>query len=292
MDWAGFSTDGLDSVEWKEKMKQAYGCRARIVRNKEEMDSVVVNEYIMPRFLFDLSRNRDFIMMAATGNTPKGIWALLAKVLNSNQSLLEGFRRIAYVSQLDERLNIPKDSVHSFSHYVLTRIIEPIGMDASHMHLLDGCAQDPFKEIKSLANWIMCMSKIGPDLAIVPFGPDHIAYILKGVSRLDTCKIVRFTEKTLAAMAREFEDSEYPVPSHGMTLVGELLDSQAFVRPCSNVNYADMVRRSLESEMTPECTGTYLQCYRFCVAVITLDVANAAGLSRQNHEYDWSLVPE
>jgi 6-phosphogluconolactonase/glucosamine-6-phosphate isomerase/deaminase len=292
MDWTQFSTADLDSAVWKEKMMQAYRFRARIVKDKEEMDRTVVEDYIMPRFLFDLSRDRDFIMMAATGNTPKGIWDLLVKVLHSNPALLEGFRRIAYISQLDERLNIPKNSVHSFSNYILTRIINPIGLDESHMHLLDGCAQDPFKEIKSLANWIMGMSKIGPDLAVVPFGPDHIAYILKGVSRLDTCKIVRFTDITLAAMAVEFVDSEFAVPSHGMTLVGELLDSQAFVRPCSNVNYADMIRRSLEDDMTPECTGTYLQCYRCCTAVITLDVAIAAGLSRENKDYDWSLVPE
>ncbi len=291
MDWTTFSADGLDAAIWRKKMKQAYDFRARIVNGKEEMDRIIVDEYIMPRFLFDLARNRDFIMLAATGNTPKGIWALLADVLNSNSALIEGFRRIAYISQLDERLNIPKNSNHSFSNYILTKIINPIGLDESHTHLLDGCAQDPFKEIKGLADWIMGMSKIGPDLAIVPFGPDHIAYILKGVSRLDTCKIVRFTDKTLAAMGAEFNDSEFQVPSHGMTLVGELLDSQAFVRPCANVNYGDMVRRSLEDDMTPECTGTYLQSYRFCVAVITLDVANAAGLSRGNKDYDWSLVP-
>ncbi len=290
MNWAAFSTDGLNAGVWREKMKEVYNFRARIVNDKEEMNRIIVDEYIMPRFLFDLARNRDFIMMAATGNTPKGIWALLAEVLNSNSALIEGFRRISYISQLDERLNIPKNSEHSFSNYILTRIIQPIGLGESHMYLLDGCAQDPFKEIKGLANWIMGMSRIGPDLAVVPFGPDHIAYILKGVSRLDTCKIVRFTEKTLAAMENEFNDSEFPVPTHGMTLVGELLDSQAFVRPCSNVNYGDMVRRSLEDDMTPECTGTYLQSYRYCVAVITLDVANAAGLSRDNTDYDWSLV--
>ena len=292
MNWENLSTDDLDSAVWKEKIEQRYRFRARIVKDKDEMDRIVVDEYIMPRFIFDLSRDRDFIMMAATGNTPQGIWARLVEVLNSNKALLEGFRRIAYISQLDERLNIPKDSVHSFSNYIRTRLIDPIGLDDSHAHLLDGCAQDPFKEIKSLADWIMGMSKIGPDLAVVPFGPDHIAYILKGVSRLDTCKIVRFTDKTLAAMESEFEVSEFAIPSHGMTLVGELLDSQAFVRPCANVNYAEMVHRSLEDEMTPGCTGTYLQCYRFCVAVITLDVANAAGLSRDKEEYDWSLVPE
>ncbi len=291
MDWPNFSTDGLDSTVWKEKMMRAFRYRARIVSNKKDMDRIVVDEYIMPRFLFDLSRDRDFIMMAATGNTPKEIWASLVEVLNSNADLLHGFRRIAYISQLDERLNIPKDSIHSFSNYIYSRIIKPIGLNERHMHLLDGCAQDPFREIKGLADWIMGMSKIGPDLAIVPFGPDHIAYILKGVSRLDTCKIVKFTDETLAAMASEFVDSEFAVPSHGMTLVGELLDSQAFVRPCSNVNYADMVRRSLEDDMTPDCTGTYLQSFRFCTAVLTLDVAIAAGLSRENKDYDWSLVP-
>ena len=119
MDWAKFCTDSLDPALWKEKVMQAYRFRARIVNDKDDMDRIVVDEYIMPRFLFDLSRNRDFIIMAATGNTPKGIWDLLVKTLNSNTELLEGFRKITYISQLDERLNIPKDSDHSFSNYIL-----------------------------------------------------------------------------------------------------------------------------------------------------------------------------
>ena len=129
MNWENLSTDDLDSAVWKEKIEQRYRFRARIVKDKDEMDRIVVDEYIMPRFIFDLSRDRDFIMMAATGNTPQGIWARLVEVLNSNKALLEGFRRIAYISQLDERLNIPMDSIHSFSNYILTRLIDPIGLD-------------------------------------------------------------------------------------------------------------------------------------------------------------------
>ena len=220
-----------------------------------------------------LERDSDAAITMPTGSTPVGMYEELVRRIRAGTLDMSQ----AHIFCLDDYLGQSRDDEASLTRWLFDVFLTPAGIPEEHIHLVPATANDP--EAAAAAYEAELAELGGLELAVVGLGPNgHVAFNEPGSAPDSRTRVIDLTPESRDQSAAYWEgDTE--IPAQAMTMgLGTILSARRIVLIVSGEAKADIVRRSLDVEPTPDVPGSWLQRAEDRLHVI-LDREAAGALS-------------
>jgi glucosamine-6-phosphate deaminase len=196
----------------------------------------------------------DATVVAATGDTPMGIYAELAGRRVRGELDASRLR----VFQLDEYLGIGADDPRSLYGWLLRSFVRPLGIPETNVVRLRGDVEDV--EAACAAYERAVEEADGFDLAILGLGPNgHLGFNEPPSEPGAPTRVVELTEASIESNAR-YWGGRQQVPRGAVTAgMSSLLSSRQVLLVVSGAHKSDILRRTLTGPPTPEVPSSLLQ---------------------------------
>ncbi|MDP5183488.1 glucosamine-6-phosphate deaminase [Blastococcus sp. BMG 814] len=216
-------------------------------------------------------RRRDAVVGLATGSSPLGLYAELARQVAAGELDVSGVRGFA----LDEYVGLPPAHPQSYASVLRRTVAEPLGLDPGRVHVPDGCAADLDAAAAGYERDIRAAG--GIDVQILGIGANgHIGFNEPTSSLSSRTRIKTLAPRTRADNARFFAFPE-EVPVHCLTQgLGTILEARELVLVAQGEAKADAVAAAVEGPLSSMCPASVLQLHPR--AGVYLDEAAAARL--------------
>ncbi|MDA0835301.1 MAG: glucosamine-6-phosphate deaminase [Planctomycetota bacterium] len=214
------------------------------------------------------------VLGLATGSTPIGVYRELIR-LHREEDL--DFSQVVTFN-LDEYWPMDPGSIHSYHRFMHEHLFDHINIDPRNIHIpsgtvaeadLDAYCDDYERQIEKAG---------GIDLQILGIGrTGHIGFNEPGSPRNSRTRIVQLDPVTRRDAASDFFGEEN-VPFEAMTMgVGTILSARKIIIMALGEHKANIVRRAVEGEISPDVTASFLQSHPHCI--FTVDDAAAGNLT-------------
>lgn len=168
-----------------------------------------------------LTRKRDAVLCAATGNSPAGLYRELARAAQRAPDLFAAVR----VVKLDDWLGVPADHPASCEHYVRNNVVAPLRISSDRYVGFRTDVANPARECQRVQAEL---DRWGLDVCILGLGVNgHIGLNEPAPSLEIGCHVAALTEESRkhALLA-----DVHPKPTHGVTLgIGDILRARKIV---------------------------------------------------------------
>jgi len=204
----------------------------------------------------------------ATGSTPEGMYAELAKLRAGGAS----FSRITTFN-LDEYHPIQPNDAQSYAYYMKQRVFDPLGIGCTN--LPDGTASDPVQECMDYENKLANAGQMV--MQILGIGNNgHIGFNEPGEAFATQASYVPLAQSTIDANARLFDDASM-VPRNALTMgIHAIMMAKKILLLVSGQGKAEILAAALTGPITPLVPASILQLHP-CVTVVA-DTAAASAL--------------
>jgi len=216
----------------------------------------------------------DLVIGLATGSTPEGLYAELAK---KNAAGEIDFSKVRSFN-LDEYLGIAPDHDQSYRFFMNQKLFDNINIDKANTRVLDGLAADPAAECAKFEDEIKAAG--GVDLQLLGIGSNgHIAFNEPGSPKDSRTRVVDLTESTIKDNSRFFASAD-EVPKQALSMGnGAILEAKEIVMLANGANKAKAVAAALEGPESEDCPASLLQAHDNVTVV--LDTEAAAELQKE-----------
>jgi glucosamine-6-phosphate deaminase len=201
-------------------------------------------------------RRRDAVIGLATGSSPLGIYAELARQVAAGALDVSGVTGFA----LDEYVGIPLEHPQSYAAVVRRTVTGPLGLDPRRVHVPDGRAEDLTAAAEDYERAIREAG--GIDVQILGIGANgHVGFNEPTSSFASRTRLKTLAPRTRADNARFFASPE-EVPMHCLTQgLGTILDARELVLVAQGVKKADAVAAAVEGPLSSMCPASVLQLH-------------------------------
>lgn len=209
----------------------------------------------------------DAALVVATGRTPMGAYARLARDLPARSAV--GLN----VFQLDEYVGVATDDLRSLAAWTRRSFVEPLGVDPGSVVWLDGLADDLEAACREYDDAVAAVG--GLDLAVLGLGPNgHLGFNEPPSDPSSPTREVPLSTASLASNAAYAP--ALPVPRTALTAgLGVLLTARRVILLVSGSGKREIVHRALEGPVTPEVPASFLQQHPELVVVVDRDAWEA-----------------
>ncbi|MFL4473515.1 glucosamine-6-phosphate deaminase [Paeniglutamicibacter sp. MACA_103] len=222
----------------------------------------------------------DAVLGVATGSTPLGLYAELARAVKRGDVDFGSTTAFA----LDEYVGLERTHEQSYRQTLVTELCDVIGLPESRLNTPDGHGESEERIRAQAAAYDAAIIAAGVDVQILGIGTNgHIGFNEPGSSLRSRTRIKRLSAQTRMDNARFFDGLD-AVPTHSVTQgLGTILESRRMVLVATGSHKAAAIAAALEGPLSAACPGSVLQLHPD--AVVVLDEAAAAGL-RNRRYYD------
>lgn len=223
------------------------------------------------------------VLGLATGSTPIGTYKELAR-MHKEEGL--DFSKVVTFN-LDEYLGIglaldkSYKEDQSYARFMYEELFRHINIKPENTHVPNGLAKDPDTFCKAYEAAIQAAG--GIDLQLLGIGGDgHVAFNEPGTLFDSRTHVQLLTEKTRQDNYKAFFqpagiDWEH-MPKQALTMgVGTILEAKEWLMIATGANKAEIVKQTLEGEVSPRVTASAIQIFTRKATVI-LDKKAAARL--------------
>jgi galactosamine-6-phosphate isomerase len=238
-----------------------------IYKDYDELSAHVASEII------ELVNNKpQAVVCFASGDTPRLSCQLLAARAIKEKT---DFSKCTFIG-LDEWVGIPPENEGSCRFFFESLLLKPLNFSLSQIHLFDAMSNDPLQECRRMDE--MILARGGIDLMIVGVGMNgHIGFNEPGVSFNNYSHVINLDESTISVGQKYFKGPV--VLKQGITLgLKHLLESKKVFLIANGVKKADVIKKTIESEITNNFPATIIRTHP--QGVIMIDEAAAALLSK------------
>lgn len=231
----------------------------------------------------DVVRNElTAVLGLATGSSPLEIYARLAEFVHAGELDLSGVGAFA----LDEYVGIPAEHPESYVSVIRREVTEPLGLDASRVHVPDGRASDIGRACDEYEAAIAAAG--GVDLQLLGIGSNgHVGFNEPSSSLSSRTRIKTLTRRTRVDNARFFASPDQ-VPTHCITQgLGTIMDARRLLLVAQGEHKAAAIAAAVEGPVTAMCPASILQFHRH--ATVVVDEAAASALAHAEyyrHSYE------
>jgi len=201
--------------------------------------------------LGEIERRRDSLLCAATGRSPSGLYAELARKAETDPALFGHLR----VVKLDEWGGVPPTDPGSCEHYLRTRLLDPLGVPSERYLAFSAMTPDPSAECERIRTEL---ERRGPiDVCVLGLGVNgHIGFNEPGPSLVPHCHVAQLSESSRShTMVRSLGSA----PRFGLTLgVREILASRRIVLLVAGEGKRDVALRLLSGEVSTTLPASFL----------------------------------
>lgn len=170
----------------------------------------------------EVERKPDLLLCAATGNSPIGLYAALARKASADRGFFAALR----IVQLDEWGGMPAEDPGSAERYLRTRLLAPLDISRDRYIGFASTAADPSAECGRIRSEL---DRRGPiDVCILGLGVNgHVGFNEPGPALVPRCHVAQLSQESRRhAMVRGMARP----PEFGLTLgMRELLASQRLI---------------------------------------------------------------
>jgi glucosamine-6-phosphate deaminase len=226
-----------------------------------------------------VARRPDAVLGLATGSSPLGIYAELARRVRDEGLDLARVRGFA----LDEYVGLPREHEQSYAHVIRAEVVEPLRMDPALVRVPDGLADDLEAACADYERAIADAG--GVDLQILGIGVNgHIGFNEPTSSLASRTRVKTLARRTRDDNARFF-DSPDEVPRHCVTQgLGTISDARELLLVAQGEAKADAVAHAVEGPLTSMWPGSLLQTH--ARATVIVDAAAAQRLTLVDYYRD------
>ncbi|KRC92680.1 multidrug transporter [Terrabacter sp. Root85] len=225
------------------------------------------------------------VLGLATGSSPLGLYAELARAVATGRLDLRGARGFA----LDEYVGLPAGHPQSYREVLLREVCGPLGLSPDRLHVPDGSGHDEDELVAGASEYERLIRDAGGvDVQILGIGANgHLGFNEPGSALSSRTRVKRLSDRTRHDNARFF-DGITDVPTHCVTQgLGTVLDARRLVLVASGPGKAAAVAAALEGPLSASCPASVLQWHADATAL--LDEA-AASMLRNRDYYDASAA--
>jgi glucosamine-6-phosphate deaminase len=215
------------------------------------------------------------VLGLATGSTPLGVYRELIRLHRDEGLDLSG----VVTFNLDEYFPMDPDSLHSYHRYMAENFFDHVNIPPENVHIPRGEVHEDQVEAHCRDYEARIRKAGGIDLQLLGVGRSgHIGFNEPGSGRDSRTRLVFLDTITRRDAAADFFGEEN-VPLRALTMgVATILEAREIHLMVTGEHKAEIVRRTVEGEMSPDVAGTYLQDHPS--ATVHLDPSSAARLTR------------
>lgn len=220
----------------------------------------------------------DAVLGLATGSSPMGIYAELARRVAAGALDLSGVRAFA----LDEYVGLSPGHPQSYAAVLERSVVRPLGL--RRVHVPDGGAADLEA---AAAEYDRAIADAGGiDLQLLGIGVNgHIGFNEPTSSFASRTRIKTLAPRTRTDNARFF-DSPSAVPTHCLTQgLGTILEARALLLVAQGAAKAEAIAAAVEGPLAAVCPASALQLHPKAAVLVDAD---AAGRLRLADYYRWT----
>ncbi|MFN0198859.1 MAG: glucosamine-6-phosphate deaminase [Planctomycetaceae bacterium] len=214
------------------------------------------------------------VLGLATGSTPIGVYRELIRLHREDD--LDFSQVITF--NLDEYWPMDPGSIHSYQRFMRENLFDHINIPERNIHIPSGTVSvddvDAYCE-----EYERAIEKAGGiDLQLLGIGrTGHIGFNEPGSPRNSRTRTVQLDPVTRRDAAGDFFGEEN-VPFEAITMgVGTILSARKIIIMALGEHKANIVRRAVEGDVSPDVTASYLQTHPHCIFAV--DEAAASNLT-------------
>ncbi len=221
-----------------------------IIDSEENLAKKAAQRYVK------LLRTRpDAILGGATGSTPLGLYAELARLYRAGEISFARARSF----NLDEYVGLDGSHDQSYRYFMNHNLFEHIDIDIANTRVPDGINTDIAaaydKEIEAAG---------GIDLQLLGIGVDgHIGFNEPGTPGDSLTHVVELTENTREVNSRFFSSLD-EVPTHAVTMgIKTVMNARSIILMAIGKSKAEIIAKALKGPVTTEVPASILQLHPF-----------------------------
>ena len=222
------------------------------------------------RYVELLKEKPDAVVGGATGSTPLGLYAELARLCKAGEISFKNAKSY----NLDEYVGLSGEHDQSYRYFMNHNLFEHIDIDPANTHVPDGIntaiAAEYDKEIEAAG---------GIDLQLLGIGVDgHIGFNEPGTPLDSVTHVVELTRNTREVNSRFFASLD-EVPTHAVTMgIKTVMNARSIILLALGKSKAEICKAFIEGPITTEVPASILQLHPNCE--IYLDYEAAALLNK------------
>lgn len=245
--------------------------RLTIRDNKQQVGNYIA-EYIARRVsLFKPSAEKThFVLGLPTGSSPLPVYQRLVELYKEGKV---SFKDVITFN-MDEYVGIPRDHPESYHTFMFKNFFSLVDVDPKNTHILNGNAEDLYKECEDYENAIVSVG--GIDLFLGGIGADgHIAFNEPGSSLKSRTRIKTLAYETILDNCRFFNNDLEAVPRMALTVgVQTVMDAREVVLVVTGQNKALALSQMIEGGVNHMVTASALQTHPWSLVVADEDATN------------------
>ena len=219
-----------------------------IIDNEETIARRAARRYV------ELLREKpDAILGGATGSTPLGLYAELARLCKAGEISFARARSF----NLDEYVGLDGSHDQSYRYFMNENLFKHIDIDLANTRVPDGIntaiAAEYDREIEAAG---------GIDLQLLGIGVDgHIGFNEPGTPWDSVTHVVELTENTREVNSRFFASLD-EVPTHAVTMgIKTVMNARSIILMAIGKSKAEIVRAFIQGPVTTEVPASILQLH-------------------------------
>lgn len=227
------------------------GCARKFMNLVQCSNYMEMSRLAAAMVLEALSEKPDLLLCAATGSSPEGLYAELAKIAQTNK---EAFSRMR-VLKLDEWGGIPANHPVTCEYYLRSRLLDPLGITEKRYISFRSDPEYPDQECRRIRS---LLDKEGPiDLCILGLGRNGHLGLNEPAQKLESyCHVSALSEESLRHPMIASLDNK---PTYGLTLgMEEILSSGQIVMLVSGKGKIAVTRKFMEAIVSNRLPASHL----------------------------------
>ncbi len=236
-----------------------------IIDTKENVAKLAAQRYVKL-----LAEKPDAVLGGATGSTPLGLYAELARLCREGKI---SFRK-ARSFNLDEYVGLDGTHEQSYRYFMNENLFKHIDIDIDNTRVPSGTdisAPEKYDDEINAAG--------GIDLQLLGIGVDgHIGFNEPGTAIDSLTHVVDLTPNTIEVNSRFFNSIE-EVPTQAVSMgIKTIMNTRSIILIATGSSKADIVKAFIEGPVTMDVPASVLQLHPF--VEVYLDHEAAAKLSK------------
>ncbi|WVQ77014.1 glucosamine-6-phosphate deaminase [Cryptococcus sp. DSM 104548] len=242
--------------------------RLTIRKHKEEVGNYIA-EYIVARInsFTPTDDHKNFVLGLPTGSSPLPVYKRLVELYKEGKV---SFKDVVTFN-MDEYVGIPRDHPESYHTFMFTNFFSLVDINAQNTHLLNGNAEDLYKECEDYEATIKAVG--GIDLFLGGIGADgHIAFNEPGSSLTSRTRIKTLAYETILDNCRFFNNDLSAVPRMALTVgVQTVMDAREVVLVVTGQGKSLALKEMIEGSVCHMVTASALQTHPWALVVCDED---------------------
>lgn len=218
------------------------------------------------RYVELLNEKPNAVLGGATGSTPLGLYAELARLCAEGKVSFKN----ASSFNLDEYVGLSGTHDQSYRYFMNENLFKHIDIDISKTYVPSGI------DISLAADYDKAIEEAGGvDMQLLGIGLNgHIGFNEPGTPFGSRTHVVELTESTRQANKRFFS-SINDVPTHAVTMgIRTVMNAKSIILMATGKNKAEIIKKTICGEVTPEVPASVLQLHPFVEFYVDTEAAS------------------